>query len=295
MAIKLIGGESEYFARRKLASLTAGNSTTRTVYADEVGSGSIPELSGGMGLFAAATQQLVLVGALANPALRDLIVDNYDSIAANLDLILYENGKLDKRSKLYKKLSAQGAILEYPLESEGERKSELRQILRDAKLQVPGEVEQDLFWRLLPMPLPQAVLELSKLIHLAGKQGKAEIDKQDIAIITQDINLEIWELLTLAAKNKKSAYALLDNLELQQVQQQQILGFLAQQLRQLLNYYYAPSSIPAFIKRRLGEISQKITLPRLKQLISKLADLDEKSKTGRLDPQFAVRTFVALV
>lgn len=307
MKLILIGGEDSYHSEQKLIALKANlsghypNLEIDSFYADEIDSiNQIPALAGEIGFFARI--HLVVLRQLISQGKADLKEAIYERLAQGLDdssdqthIILFERDKIDKRSKLYKLAKEKGELFEYFAADEYKVEGFIKDTLWQSGLEINAETKRRLVELLAGQNLQIVSSEIAKIITLAQTSEHKEVKAEYLDVINRERTEDVWELFLLASTDKAKAYSLLDNLLAQQVHHLQIIGYLAVELRKLLQYYYFPQDMKPFIRNKVRPLAQKHSPLKLKILIDKLLNLDVLLKTSNFDPRLGLTLYLSIL
>lgn len=299
--IALIHGANNYSAEKSLHKLLAQQTkklkleSAEHIFADEVAdAGELDFLSGGMSLF--TQERLIVLHNLLSDggkALQTQILETLEKgNNAHLHLIIYENQKADKRTKLYKFLKKNYQVDEFPEATQKEKTKFIKTKVTELQLNADRSVIQELNNRLQYFDLRQIEHELLKLQF--ATEGQRQLNSDDLQLLTQSQDDEVWELFVQAVDNKREAYLHLHEL-LKNMHYSMIIGFLASQLRQLIHYYYFPEKLHPFVKKKMGRLRQKVDTTKLHKLIGKLTELDLKLKTSEIEPELGLTMFLMLI
>jgi DNA polymerase III delta subunit len=304
MKIYLVGGASCFQVDQKLAELRrtyANTGNSRAYHLDELNSLSeISELAGSIGLFAndfylEARNLFSGVKKILYDELYEYLSDKQASAQMMGTLVFNYYGVPDKRLKIWKLLNKLAIVNDYPEVSEGEKKAFIENWLQTNKYEIYQDDKLQLLHRLLVLSLEQIASELQKIKLLIQFEQRENFITQDLQLICQDVELEIWDLFALSLSDKKQAFAYLDKLLLQGVHPQMIVGYIASQLKQLTDYYYNKESVSFFISKKIAPVANRISTTKLQLLVEKLADLDYSFKRSTLDEALGLRMYLALL
>lgn len=134
--------------------------------------------------------------------------------------------------------------------------------------------------------------EIKKLANFSSKVGNSVISKsQAEELMISNVNHNIFELTdALAKKNKKKAllalYKVLENGE----NPTELLGLLAWQVRNILNFKTSPGSLKLhpFVLSKVKESAVLFSTDELSKILLKIIDLDLAFKTSRLNEKTAL-------
>jgi hypothetical protein len=298
--ILLIGGENELEKSERLDSFIKNHPNYKTEYinADEVNNfNDFNFLSGEQGLFSAA-KIIIIKNVLSQKNIRDGFVDYLEKLDINnfinqeLKLIFLESGSIDKRSKLYKILKKNFAVLDFPAAKSGEKKIYIIEYFKNNNLAISGELIRDLVNKFETSNLLKIKNELNKIKLICDYENETEVKKEHLELVTVELNEQIWNLIKLALTNKDESYDLLNKLFAQQIHFSQIIGFISSQLKQVSDYYFFPNKLNSFSKRNAQELANNISKKKLVILTEKLFDLDYALKSSRLDAKLGLTLYL---
>lgn len=241
---------------------------------------------------------------LRNPSANKLFIENVElllgELSENTDVIIFET-KLDKRLNYFKYLKKNSEYIE---QNELDEQALIKWTSEQAKLH-------------------NAVLNSSKARYLIDRVGTNqhllanEISKlasynQDITIASIDLLTEpnpqstIFQLLESAfSGNIKQIMNLYAQQKADKVEPQQLIAMLAWQFHVLAVIKYAGEKLDSdiskearinpFVIRKSRLIADKISLSRLKELISQLTKLDTDLKSKNIDSDDAVLHYLLTI
>ncbi|MFW5702528.1 MAG: DNA polymerase III subunit delta [Candidatus Dojkabacteria bacterium] len=293
MSVILIGGEEHYLSAKQLDELLEKKHSNELkiakYYADELESLSdIPELTSAQDFFSSSSfvvlKNLISQGKAGfRDQVQEIIEKN--QVPAETELVLYESGKLDKRTKIYKIMKKQKKVKEFNTLNEQEKIQIIREYLWQQKIEISSDVRVILQNKLLSQNLTVIYSELEKLNLLIGMDQREQIMEEDLQLIQRDTNAEIWQLFYYALTDKERAYELLDQLLLQQIHYAQIIGYISLELRKLLDYYENPKQLNGFVRRKVAQSANYCSRAKLELALKKLLSLDSKLKSSMLEPR----------
>ncbi len=249
-----------------------------------------------------ASKKLIV---LRNPSAIKEFVDKAEKLLANLpettDVVIHEP-KLDKRSVYYKFLKKNTEYKEF---NELDQPQLASWLIDEAKKIKNGQLQRaDAAYLIERVGLNQQLLsnELNKLLAYDPTVTRATID-----LLTEPTpQSTIFQLLDAAfAGNRQKALKIYQEQRVSKTEPLAILAMLAWQLHILAliltagnrsdNDIAAQAKINPFVVRKSRQITAKLTLPHLKQLISQLLELDISLKTTSTDPDDALQLFLLAV
>ena len=242
-----------------------------------------------------ATNKLVV---LRNPGANKQFAEKFEelppSIPETTDVIIVEP-KLDKRTQYYKTLKSKTDLQEY---HELDAPQLARWLADEAKAQKGSLSLSDANFLVERVGTGQLLLynELTKLLDYDPK-----ITRQTIQLLTEPSpQSTIFELLDAAfAGRTKRAVELYEEQRKLKVEPQQIIAMLAWQLHTLALLKAAGDRTPdqiaregklnPFVVRKNLPLVKKLTMTELKDLVSRVLELDIKLKSQSIDPDDALQ------
>jgi DNA polymerase-3 subunit delta len=247
--------------------------------------------------FLAPRKLVVLRSPSANKEFTEKFEQLTEDIPETNDVIIVEP-KLDKRLSYYKQLKRDTAFQEYPvLDGNG-----LARYLTGYAKQQGGNLNSN-DARLLIDRVGQNQLtlqhEVDKLLSYNPNIGRASIE----LLTERTPQSSIFELLDAAfAGNAKRAMELYDEQRGLRVEPQQIIAMIVWQLHTLAIIKVAGSrttdeiakqaKISPFTVRKSQTLARRITLSRLKTLVSELREFDVRLKSEGLDADEVTRYYL---
>jgi len=238
---------------------------------------------------------------LRNPSANKEFVEKFEKLFSDLpettDVIIHES-KLDKRSVYYKFLKKTTDYKEY---NELDENALGKWLIGQAKGQGGSLNSTDARYLSTRMGLNQQLLsnELAKLLAY-----NPNISRESIELLTEPTpQSTIFQLVdAVFAGNTKKALQIYSEQRAAKVEPLAIIGMLAWQLHILAVIITAGSrsdaaiaseaKISPYVVRKSRAIAQAIPLPRIKQLISDLLDLDVSLKTTSVNPDDALQHYL---
>ncbi|PWV98404.1 DNA polymerase III delta subunit [Paenibacillus cellulosilyticus] len=224
-------------------------------------------------------------------------------LESTIILFMVYADKLDERRKLVKRLKEQGALLSFN-ELEG---PELRRwVVRRASDQ--GRTMEDDAAELLVTRtgnrLQQLAQETDKLCLYAGEGGRIDVASVE-ELTASTVEEDVFSLIdAIASMQKDKALRLYRELLLRREEPIKIAALLASQLRLMLQVkelsgqQYSPQQIAShlgihpFRVKLAAEKSTRLSVQRLGESLSTLAELDYRMKTGQVDKTLGLELFL---
>lgn len=230
-------------------------------------------------------------------AFAEACADILDGVAETTDLIIYEP-KLDKRSSYYKTLKKATDFKEY-----GELDAlDIVEWMTEYVKSAGGSLDASGAKLLIERVGPNQQLLKSELDKLLAYNEK--ITQQSIELLTEPTpQSTVFELLDAAfAGEKQRAFALYREQRALKVEPQAIIAMLAWQLHVLsvikaggtrsADSIAKEAKLNPFVVRKSQPIVRRLTLARIKQLISALLELDMALKRTAIDADEALQLYL---
>lgn len=304
--VTLIHGDNDYLSKQELKKLQA-TADYQIIFADEAK--TIDELifsTDNLSLFG-TDQKLTILKNLSKNRRKSLfneLADYLEQNYKNLNIALYESGKFDARTKLFKVIKKHGKIIETKLSREDTLLKWISQKLQQEQIDSSLTLNSKILAR---VGTDQNILnnELDKLVLLVKSEGRKNIVEQDLLILTENKDAVIWDLLdAMTRRDKKTALMILENFYQNDSDFPYISAMLAKQLKMLYwlksgevseeamkkDFKVHPFTISG-LKRNLS----RFELPFLKMLFSKLTNLDFKVKQGKIEPKLGLVLLISSV
>lgn len=308
MQFILIGGEEQLLAKQELSrrrkESDASGAKIEILHADEiVAPNDLLGLDQAQDFF--ARESLVIVYNLLSSGKKDLRtkveeqVQQFVSAKKKAEettcMILYETGKVDRRTKLYKILKKNNLVINHSAAKDKEKVAFIKEYLWEHNLEAGSGIRNRLEAKLISQNLQTIKYELEKILLLLEQEQRSKLEEQDLDIIQADTQAEIWQLLSYSLTDKPRAYALLDKLLLQQVNYSQIVGYLALELRKLIDYQDFPENLKPFIRKRVATSAKSLSPTKLRLALKKLMSLDQKLKQSKIEPRQGLMLYLSIL
>lgn len=250
--------------------------------------------------FLAAKKLVVIRNPSVNKQFAEGIEKLLDGLPETTDVLLVEP-KIDKRSSYYKFLKKKTDLQEF---AELDENGLARWLGENAKERGGSLSQPDARWLVERVGASQRLLnnELDKLLLYDPK-----ITRETIELLTEATpQSKIFDLLEAAfAGNTKRALSIYQDQRAQKVDPSQIIAMLGWQLRIVALIKTAASRSSGDIAREakvspytVGQaqaIANRLSLARLKQLITDLVTIDARSKRERIDLDEALQNYLLML
>jgi len=250
--------------------------------------------------FLAQRKMVVVRGGANNKHFADKVEQILSSISNTTDLVLYEPN-LDRRTVYFKELKRQTEFEEYAqLDSTGLASW----LVAEAKKQSSKLNPADANYLVQRVGLNQQLLakELDKLATYS-----ADINRQNIDLLTEPMpQSKVFELLDAAFNGQKQkALKLYDDQRLQLKDPQEILAMIAWQLDLLTICKLGKDRTSQEVARDAGlnpypvmkafDLAAKISDSEIERLVTEALEIDYLSKSGEIEIDEALRTYIATI
>ncbi|HRN85842.1 MAG TPA: DNA polymerase III subunit delta [Candidatus Dojkabacteria bacterium] len=304
--VTLIHGLNPYQSRIELSKLIKGKQISST-YADKAN--GVTELifpSDNLSIFG-NEQKISIIRDISKNRKKTISNDLSEYIEKqvnNIDMIIYENGKLDARTKLYKTLKKIGNVIETKNLEPKILQKWIIQVLKRDGITLNSRICEMIIQK---VGVDQQVLstELDKLILLAKSENRAELTEDDLDILTENKDVIIFQLLdALTNRDKKNALRIFEDLYSNDNDFPYISSMLARQLK--LIYWLKSGEVSeddmkAVFKIHpytIGGIKRnvyKFELSFIKLLFAKITNLDFKVKQGKMNAKLGLILLISSV
>ncbi|MEI8061473.1 MAG: DNA polymerase III subunit delta [Candidatus Berkelbacteria bacterium] len=312
--IKLYYGEDTYSLNHAIKKIEADFSVAN------FGDMNIQKLDG-----ATLTYDSLIRSASAVPFLADkrlLIINNFlrdgdekvreyidastDKFPKSTEVILLEDGEVNKNLKLYKKLLKLKAVEHFPLRKGFELENWLSAIAKEKAVPIKASAIRKLIATAGNNSF-RLTNELEKLDLFRLAQNQAEITEDDInQMVESENDQNIFDFIdALGARNSRLALKYLHNLLLGGKNENYILSMIVYQFRNMLivqdlisrgvvrNQIPAEAELHPFVVGKTIRVLNNFDLPLLRRIYLRLQQTDLDIKTGRIDPRLALEKLLA--
>jgi len=302
--VTLIHGLNPYQSRIELSKLIKGKQISST-YADKAN--GVTELifpSDNLSIFG-NEQKISIIRDISKNRKKTVSNDLSEYIEKqvnNVDMIIYENGKLDARTKLYKTLKKVGNVIETKVPEPKILQKWISQTLKKDGIKVDLRLCEQIVNK---VGTDQQTLstELNKLVLLARSENREELISEDLEILTENKDVIIFQLLdALTIRDKKNALRIFEDLYNDDFPY--IISMIAKQLKMI---YWMKSgevseddmkSVFRIHPYTMGGIKRnvhKFELSFIKLLFAKITNLDFKVKQGKMNAKLGLILLISSV
>jgi len=237
---------------------------------------------------------------------RDYISENIKKFPDSTEIILVEEGDVNKSLGLYKKLQKSGVVKQFPL-----RKGyELEKWLADLSKEKNIPIKMPAIKKLIATAGNNSFRltnELEKLDLFRLAKNQTEITEADIdEMVESENDQNIFDFIdALGARNAKLALKYLHNLFASGKNENYILSMIVYQFRNMLliqdlisrgtlrNQIPAEAEIHPFVVGKTIRVLNNFDLPQLRRIYLRLQSTDLDIKTGRTEPRLALEKLLA--
>lgn len=250
--------------------------------------------------FLAPRRMIILLEPGSSKTLNDTIDDLLNAVSETTDLILVER-KFDKRSVLYKTLKKRADVSEF---NELDERTLPTWLFNEAKNRGGNISESDARYLVTRIGLGQlnASNELDKLLLYNPKVSRETID-----LLTEKLpQSTVFELIEAAfSGNHKRAIELYQEQRKQQVEPQAIMGMIAWQVHAIAlvkaneklgsEDIARAAKMSPFVVRKTLQITSKMSLKEMKELLLNTLKLDTRLKSDATDADEALQHYLLTI
>ena len=304
--ITLIHGVNPYQSRIELSKLTKKYQFS-TTYADKAtGVSELIFPSDNLSIFG-NDQKISVIRDISKNRKKTIandLAEYIDKHKDNLDMVIYENGKLDARTKLYKTLKKIGEVVETKVPEPKSLHKWIAKTLKNDGIDVDPKM-CELILQKVGADQQVLFMELDKIILLAKSENRTELLNDDLDILTENKDVIIFQLLdALTSRNKKRALEIFEDLYNNDNDFPYISTMLAKQLKLL---YWLKSGevseadmksifrIHPFTINNIKRNVYKFELSLIKLFFAKIVNLDFMVKQGKIDPKLGLIMLISSV
>lgn len=305
--VYLLYGEEDYLKKQyveklKMALIPEGDTMNLAVYeGKDIRPGELIDLAETLPFF--ADRRLIL---LKN---SDVFKGGYDDLAEYMKTIapatcfVFAEDEVDKRSKMFKSVSAVGRVVEFTRRNEQVLTQWiLGRLKRENKTIAPPVLQQ--FLNTTGTDMEYIDKELEKLLCYC--MDKEAIEAEDVsAVCVQQTTGKIFDMVNaIADRHQKRALELYYDLLALKEPPMRILFLIARQFQILLQvkelsgkgydnrFIAAKAGCPEFtVRRNLGQ-ARSFTKEQLYRAVSDCVEMEEAVKTGNLNDRMAVELLI---
>ena len=218
-------------------------------------------------------------------------------------IIIFAESQMDKRSKLYKKISAVGYAAEMGRQSEKELQMWILRFLKQENKQISARA-MELFLEMAGDDMENIRMELEKLISYVGE--RTGIMPEDVlAICTPQVSGQIFDMIgAVAARRQQEALRLYYDLLTMKEPPMRILFLIARQFNQLLQVKEAAAKsrdkaviakvcgLTPYVAGKMISLSGNFSREVLLSYLQLCVQTEEDVKSGRLTDRLAVELLI---
>jgi DNA polymerase III delta subunit len=209
------------------------------------------------------------------------------------DVIFWEDGNADKRSKVYKEMIKVGTVREFTLLKEREMYNKIQKELIKRNIKTSNDFVHEILFRYGSNEFI-VESELNKLQAYLEVKKRNEVRTADIEILSEGMVQDNWKFIELFfSKNKKEAIDYLRNANIEIDSQKMLLGGISSTLRNVylnqiyskdkLSYISGKLGIHPFVLSKSASYARNFSTQRLEKLYEQLANFDYSLNLGRID------------
>lgn len=307
--IYLIGGENQYLSIKELEKIRSSYmsqnpmASVKSVFADEMKDINQLLSAGEMiGLFSSKTM-IILKRFFSNKSklLKEEFLDKIKS--SEYDIVLWEDGSIDKRTGLYKYLLKSGSVAEFTHLKDRELKDWIKNYFKNSEISISNELVDLLILR---VGIDQMLLknEMDKLNTYIKSQNKNAVSQDDLRLMIPISREEsVWELMDeLSKDNPKRALTILESSIREPKDYPIILGMIVRQIRiyylilkfkDLSPYDISKmTGIHSFVISKAYSSATKLNIAKIRNAYERIMNLDLKVKQGIIDAKLGLDLFV---
>jgi DNA polymerase-3 subunit delta len=232
----------------------------------------------------------------------DQLVEYLDRVP-DTTVIIFAESQMDKRSKLYKKISAVGYAAEMGRQSEKELQMWILRFLKQENKQISTRA-MELFLEMAGENMENIRMELEKLISYVGE--RPAIMPEDVsAICTPQVSGQIFDMIgAVAARRQQEALRLYYDLLTMKEPPMRILFLIARQFNQLLQVKGAATKsrekaviaktcgLTPYVAGKMISLSGNFSREVLLSYLQLCVQTEEDVKSGRLTDRLAVELLI---
>ena len=232
----------------------------------------------------------------------DQLVEYLDRVP-DTTVIIFAESQMDKRSKLYKKISAVGYAAEMGRQSEKELQMWILRFLKQENKQISTRA-MELFLEMAGDDMENIRMELEKLISYVGE--RPAIMPEDVsAICTPQVSGQIFDMIgAVAARRQQEALRLYYDLLTMKEPPMRILFLIARQFNQLLQVKEATAKsrdkaviaktcgLTPYVAGKMISLSGNFSREVLLSYLQLCVQTEEDVKSGRLTDRLAVELLI---
>lgn len=307
--LKLFHGENSYESWKALIKSTSG---IQAEYIDGETLDNLDKLllsHDTFSMFTSDNSNLIIVKRFFKNKKRKLHEELFSYLSsaniADLNLVFWEDEKVDKRSKLYKFIKKNGQESESGTVSVSFLTNWLSKLLKKNKVEFSRD-DIDRIIELVGTDQYQLENEVEKLVLFMHNQNVTKIDRQALSVLTTNQKeVEIWAFLdAVTQRDKNKIFSMLDIIYTNQNDFPYISAMLVRQLK-IMYLLVTPKITEQEITEVLG--MHPYTLKNAKRhihkfstkfiviFLEKLTNLDFQVKQGKIDPKLGLTLLLSIM
>lgn len=309
--IKLFHGENSYESWSNLSKFVKKTkSQTKTIDGETLSNlDSILIGHDTFSMFSDNTTDLIIIRRFSKNRKKKLIEALIESLGQRdieqLKLVFWEEGKIDKRGKLYKFIKKHGEESEHKLPSPNYLQKWTFNQLKNEGLDC-SKSDVDKVIQKVGIDQYQLEQEISKLGLFVRSHNRTKLQEEDFDVLTSNAReVEIWAFLdAVSSRDKKQIIELFEELY---TKKEDFPYLSAMLIRQLKILYLLIS--PKISERELTEVLgmhpytlknakkyiNKFNLPFIVLFMEKLTNLDYQVKQGKIDPKLGLTLLLSIM
>lgn len=223
----------------------------------------------------------------------------------NLELVFWEEGKVDKRLKFFDFIKKQGKIVESEYLALPALKSWLLQQAKSQGIDLSAQLAQQMIEQ-VGNEQYSLQSELSKLQLYLASEKRDKVERTDLVVLSKnEEENNIWQLLdAISSKDRRQVLELVNKLFVEADDFPYLISMITRQLKILLLLKQEDISsteissalqIHPFTLSKAKPYLHKFTVPGIKMMYRKLCDLDFAIKEGRIEARLGLNLFLASI
>ncbi len=304
MSVMLIYGENDYAANefyvKTLAEFVNNNSkqSLRIFDGENATAYDVEQALSSQSLFSVGSEMVSIKRLGSNAELKDRLVELVETLPAETELVIYEP-KIDKRSKLYKKLKKGGLIKEFTNLSE----PSLLNWVKDQVARRGGQLEAGCAKALVDRAKGNQVRLRNEIEKLLNYDKTISLESVSLLVDkTPDDN--IFDLLDCVARgDRQGALKKYQELSAAQVEGHYILVMICWQMANFIALKAGDKRSDSEVASKLGmnpyavrrskQSLRAISKIQLKSMTQKVIDADLRLKTTSIDADLLVKQLIS--
>lgn len=293
-----------YYVNQMLEMLLDENTKTFN-YTEFSGKVSLQTLSDAISMYPAFAQRRVVLvkeSTLLKQGAKETDWNAFFKSLPDYLCLIFIQEEVDKRVSFYKAVKSHGLIVECDRQDESALTKWVINRLSRYRKQIDGKDAAYLV-ALLEPDMTFMDLELEKLVHYAGDSIRITRGMID-AVATRSIKSRIFDLTDAISQHQTTqALQILNGLVEQKEPLPYIMAMVGRQMGLLLRVKKMEEKklpdmarvlgINPYIAGKIRKQAASFTMDQLKETMRKCVEMDQASKTGRMNPRLALDLFIA--